>query len=45
MTGGYGRGGFPSFSIFTPESGEYYEPDKLEGSYNNVTIFTYSFSL
>lgn len=43
MTVGYEAGGFPSFSIYTPVSGDYYEPDTLEGSYNNATIFSYSY--
>ena len=45
MTVGYEVGGFPSFSVFTPVSGSYYEPDSLQGSYNNATIFHYSFQI
>lgn len=45
LTTGYEQGGFPSFAIFTPTSGSYSEPSKLEGSYNNEEIFTFKFVL
>ena len=45
MTAGYDKGGFPSFSIFTPTSGSYSDPTTLEGTYNDDTMFTYEFKL